>query len=113
MTIQNVKSIIMYIAYESPKVAKEHETCTICRVPSQSKFIAKYFPYKESEILLFEAVHGTRMMTQTTMSFLESLCTTDDSVSIVNAFSSYRVQLSLLQLLAAHHRILSHTRFLS
>ena len=77
-------------AYEPPKVAKEHETYTICRVPSQSKFIAKHFPYKESEILLFEAVHGTRVMTQTTMaeSFLELSCTTDDSASILNAFSS-------------------------
>ena len=77
-------------AYKPPKAAKEHETCTICRVPSQSKFIAKYFPYKESEILLFEAVHGTRVTTQTTMaeSFLESSCTTDDSMSIVDTFSS-------------------------
>ena len=50
-------------AYEPPKAAKEHETCTTCRVPSQSKFIAKYCPYKESEILLFEAVYGLRVTT--------------------------------------------------
>ena len=48
-------------AYELPK---EHETCTTCRVPSQSKFIAKYCPYKESEILLFEAVYGLRVTTK-------------------------------------------------
>ena len=68
----------------------EHETCTICQMPSQSKFIAKYFPYKESEILLFEAVHEMRVMTQTTMAenLLESLCTTEDFASIVTAFSS-------------------------
>ena len=48
-------------AYEPPK---EHETCTTCRVPSQSKFITKYCPYKESEILLFEAVYGLRVTTK-------------------------------------------------
>ena len=48
-------------AYKPPK---EHETCTTCQVPSQSKFITKYCPYKESEILLFEAVHGLRVMTK-------------------------------------------------
>ena len=71
-------------------MAKEHEICTICQAPSQSKFIAKYFPYKESEILLFEAIYGMRVMTQTTMveNFFESSCTTDDSTSIVDAFSS-------------------------
>ena len=74
-------------AYESLKAAKEHETYTICQVPSQSKFIAKYFPYKESKILLFEAIHGMRVMAQTTMTenFLESSCTTEDFVSIVDA----------------------------
>ena len=36
-------------AYEPPKAAKEHETDTVCRVPSQFKSIAKYFPYKESK----------------------------------------------------------------
>ena len=51
-------------AYEPLEGAKEHETCTTCRVPSQSKFIAKYFPYKESEILLFEAVYGMRVTTK-------------------------------------------------
>ena len=77
-------------AYEPPKAAKKHETCTICQVPSQSKFIAKYFPYKESEILLFEAVHGMHVMTQITMAenFLELLCTTKDIASIVDGFSS-------------------------
>ena len=45
-------------AYEPPKAAKEHETYTACQVPSQSKSIAKNFPYKESKILLFEAVCG-------------------------------------------------------
>ena len=35
-------------AYELLKAAKEHEICTTYQVPSQSKFIAKYFPYKES-----------------------------------------------------------------
>ena len=34
-------------AYEPLKATKEHETCTICQVPLQSKFIAKCFPYKE------------------------------------------------------------------
>ena len=48
-------------AYEPPK---EHETCTTCRVPSQSKFITKYFPYKESKILLFEAVYRMRVTTK-------------------------------------------------
>ena len=73
-------------AYELPK---EHETCTTCQVPSQFKFIAKYFPYKESEILLFEAIYGTRdNKTTVAENFLESLCTTEDSVSIVDAFSS-------------------------
>ena len=74
-------------AYELPKVAKEHEI--ICQVPSQSKFIAKYFPYKENEILLFEAIYGTHVLTQTTMAknFLELLGTTEDSASIVHAFS--------------------------
>ena len=28
----------------------EHETYITCRVPSQSKSIAKYFPYKESNL---------------------------------------------------------------
>ena len=67
-------------AYELLKAAKKHETCTICQVPSQSKFIAKYFPYKESEILLFEAVYGSRVTTQTTMTenFLELSSTTED-----------------------------------
>ena len=51
-------------AYELPEAAKEYETCTTCRVPSQSKFIAKYFPYKESEILLFEAIYGMRVTTK-------------------------------------------------
>ena len=51
-------------AYEPPKAVKEHETCTTCRVPSQSKFIAKYCPYKESEILLFEAVYVLRVTTK-------------------------------------------------
>ena len=70
-------------------MAKEHETCTTCQVPSQSKFIAKYFPYKESEILLF-VIYGTHITTQTTMveNFLELSCTTEDSASIVDAFSS-------------------------
>ena len=40
-------------AYEPPKAAKEHTTYIACRVPSQSKFITKYFPYKENKILLF------------------------------------------------------------
>ena len=59
-------------------------------MPSQSEFIAKYFPYEESEILLFEAVYGMSVTTQTTMAdnFLELLCTTEDSASIVDAFSS-------------------------
>ena len=43
---------------------KGHATYTICRVPSQSKFIAKYFPYKESKILLFETVYGLHVMTK-------------------------------------------------
>ena len=77
-------------AYAPLKATKEHETCTICQVPSQSKFIAKYFPYKQSEILLFEAIYETRMTKQTTMAenFLESSGTTKDSTSIVDAFSS-------------------------
>ena len=78
-------------AYEPLKAAKEHESCTICQVTSQSKFIAKHFHnYKESEILLFEAVHGTHVTTQTTMAenFLELSCTTEDSASIVYMFSS-------------------------
>ena len=29
------------------QVMKEHETCVVCWLPSQSKSIAKYFPYKE------------------------------------------------------------------
>ena len=44
-------------AYEPPKAAKEHATYTACRVPSQSKLIASYFPYKESTISLFEALY--------------------------------------------------------
>ena len=48
-------------AYEPPKAVKEHEACTTCQVPSQS---TKYFPYKESEILLFEAAYGMRMTTK-------------------------------------------------
>ena len=32
-------------------------------MPSQSKFIAKYFPYKKSEILLFEDLYGMRVTT--------------------------------------------------
>ena len=51
-------------AYEPPKAAKKHETCTICQAPSQSKFIVKYFPYKETEILLLEAAYGTCVMTK-------------------------------------------------
>ena len=39
---------------EPLKVLKE---CTACQVPSQSKLIAKYFPYKEGKILLFKAVY--------------------------------------------------------
>ena len=59
-------------------------------MPSQSKFITNYFPCKESEILLFEAVYGTRVTTQTTMgeNFLESSGRTEDSALIVDAFSS-------------------------
>ena len=53
-------------AYESPVAAKEHETYIICRVPSQSKSIAKYLPYKESITLLFETICGTYWQ-QTTM----------------------------------------------
>ena len=65
--------------YELPKAAKEHETCTTCWVPSQSKFIAKYCPYKESEILLFEAVYMDCAERQTTMveNFLEPSYTTE------------------------------------
>ena len=37
---------------------------TTCQVPSQSKFIDKYFPYKESEILLLEALHVMRVATK-------------------------------------------------
>ena len=33
-------AIIVAGAYEPPKAAKEHETYTVCRVPSQSKLIA-------------------------------------------------------------------------
>ena len=43
--------------------AKEHETYIICWVPSQSKSIAKYLPYKESIILLFEVIYGLSMTT--------------------------------------------------
>ena len=81
-----VLSVVLPGAYEPPMPAKEHETCTIFQVPSQSKFIAKYFPCKESEILLFEAVPC--MTTQRTMAESASSCTTEATASIVNAFSS-------------------------
>ena len=35
---------------------QEYEISIACRVPSQSKSIAKYLPYKESNILLIVAV---------------------------------------------------------
>jgi len=38
--------------------AAEHKTYAACRVPSQSKLFADYFPYKDTKILLFEAVYG-------------------------------------------------------
>ena len=41
-------------AYEPPK---EHETFIACWVPSQSKSIAKYLPYKESNVLLFVTIY--------------------------------------------------------
>ena len=56
--------LVLSGAYEPPKAEKEHATYTNCRVPSQSKSIAKYFPYKESKILLFEAVYGLRVTTK-------------------------------------------------
>ena len=51
MVPSNVASVFIYAllfthtyvctgAYEPPKAAKEHETYTACRVPSQSKLIA-------------------------------------------------------------------------
>ena len=88
--ISNVtQTIVQYLFYQEPmRAAKENETCTTCQVPSQSKFIAKYFPYKESEILLFEAVYVTHVITKQCESFLELSCTTEDSASIVNAFFS-------------------------
>ena len=87
MQLYEKPPIVISGAYEPPK---ERKACTICQVPSQSKFIAEYFPYKESEILLFEAVHGMHVITQTTMAenFFELSCTTEDSASIVDAFSS-------------------------
>ena len=36
----------------------EHETCAACQVPTQSKLFADYFPHKETEISLFEAIYG-------------------------------------------------------
>jgi len=45
-------------AYEPLKAAKEHETYTACQVPSQSKLFVDWFPYKETKISLFEAIHG-------------------------------------------------------
>ena len=60
-TINNIIKICrlgLTTAYESLVAAKEHETYIICWVPSQSKSIAKYFPYKESITLLFEILYG-------------------------------------------------------
>ena len=56
--------------------------------------------------------------TQTTMAenFLESSCTTEDSMSIFDTFNFVPKRcncMSLLHLLAAHHRILFHARFCS
>ena len=48
-------------AYEPPK---DHETFTACWVPSQSKPIANYLPYKESNISLCEAMYGLHMTTK-------------------------------------------------
>ena len=49
MLVQLVKSGV----YEFPK---EDETYIPCWVLSQSKSVVKYFPYKESTFLLFEAI---------------------------------------------------------
>ena len=58
-------------AYGPPK---DH---AICQVPSQSKFITKYFLYKENEILLFEGLYGLCMMTKQQWR-IELLCTTEE-----------------------------------
>ena len=39
-------------AYEPLKVAKEHETYAVYWVQPQSKSITKYFPYKESKMII-------------------------------------------------------------
>ena len=39
-------------------------TYIACQEPSQSKFIAKYLPYKESNTMLLEAVQGLYVMNQ-------------------------------------------------
>ena len=61
VSVINTILLISSGAYEPPK---DHETCTTCWVPSQSKFIAKYFPYKESKILLFEAIYRMHVTTK-------------------------------------------------
>ena len=44
-------------AYELLKAVKEYETYLAGWMPSQSKTITEYLPYKESITLLFEAVY--------------------------------------------------------
>jgi len=34
------------------------KACAACQIPSQSKFFADWFPYKENKISLFEAICG-------------------------------------------------------
>ena len=65
--------VVIAGAYEPPGAVKEHETCTTCQVPSQSKFIAKYFPYKESDILLFEAVYGSDLQYISIRQYIDTL----------------------------------------